>query len=484
MKKHIAILAHWRSLLVLLALLLSTACATAPPAPATADQGAAAAEATTAEASSAAPSSELEGKLTVTFWGNENDVNSQKAAMTKFMELHPKVEIEVLEGSGCGADYAACKTMIAGGTMVDVFVPGIWNYNAMVNDGVLTPIEDLMQRDNVKVEEFATPVIAGLKAISDGKIYGLPMGYNVQSLYFNKDMFDAAGLAYPDPDGNYTWDDVRNWAKTLTLDENGKNAADPAFDPKKTTQWGYATLATVPIAPGYEPTLLAFGGSAMKLPDRQTCNMEDPKSIEGWQFIQDMLYKDNSTVTPDVNQEMAGYQRWVSGQVAMQQGSHEQVLLVAQQNPEMKYDMAALPKGSAGNASVVQMHIWSIWSGSENKELAWELIKWLATDGTCGDYGPGGLYSNMMGLIPAYGDLANGECFAKAAGEPEHVAQAQLGPLDRPLTTYPTTYNQKTDMINGQDGFGPALTAVVMNEQSAAEALAGVCATVDDLMIK
>jgi multiple sugar transport system substrate-binding protein len=472
-------------LVVLVATIFSLAACTAAPTPTLAPAAPATTEVKPTDKPAEPTVKELSGKIRAIFWGNDNDVNSQKAGVKKFIELHPKVTVEVLEGNGCGADYAACKTMIAGGTMVDLFSSGIWDYNAMINDGgVVELLDPFMTRDNVKVSDFAAPAIAGMKALKDNKIYGLPMGFNVQSFWYNKDMFDKAGLKYPDPMGNYTWEDVRAWSKELTIDENGKTAKDPAFDPKKIKQWGYATWAATGSAPGYEPTLLAYGGSSMTLPDRQKCNMENPKSIEGWQLIQDMIYKDHTTVPPDAYQEMAGWQRWVTGTVAMQQGSGEQAMLVASTNPTLKYDMAALPKGPAGNASVVQMHIWNIWAGSKNKELAWEVLKFLATDGTCGNYGPNGEYSNMMGLVPAYKDLALGECFAKAKGEPANVAAAQLEPLKWPLTTYPGTYNQKTDMLNGQDGFGPALASLTTNEKSAADSLKGVCDKVNALMLK
>lgn len=420
-----------------------------------------------------------EGSLKAIVWGNAQDIDSQTTAVNKYMELYPQVKVEITQGD-CGVSFPACKTLIAGGTMPDVFVPGIWGYNGMVNQSVLEDLEPYIQRDALAVTDFNPKSIESLRALSDGKLYGLPMGYNCQSLYFNQDMFDKAGIAYPPPDGNYTWQDVRDWAKAMTLDGNGNNGTSPDFDGNSVTQWGFTTLAVTQGAAAYDNMLIAFGGSTMSLPDRQTCNLEHPDSIRAWQFIQDIIHVDKSTVGPDANQEQAGYLRWVTGQVAMQTGSHEQVGLVHEQNPTMRFDMAPLPKEKAGNATNVQYHIWSIFQGSKNKDLAWHLVRWLATDGATMGAADGN--APLMNLIPAYKDAALGPAFLQKPGEPAHLKEAQLDPTAWPLCVYPTGYNQKTDEISGQDGWGPALDDIISNRKTATEALTGINAKIDAIM--
>lgn len=433
--------------------------------------------ATTAAAGATANNPPPAGTLSVSVWGGPPDVESVKAATAAYTKLYPQVKFDIRQ-SDCGPDYSICKTLIAGGSMTDLVIPGIWNYNRMVLDGAIQEVQSFVDRDKLNLGDFNPTIIGALKSQKDTKLYGLPMGYNVQSLYFNKDMFDKAGLAYPPADGNYTWQDLRAWAKKLTLDESGNSAESPNFNPNKIKQWGFYTGAanTSPGGPGYEPLLNAFGGSVMTLPDHQKCNLENPDTIRGWQFIQDMLWKDHSTVTPDANQEQAGFLRWVGGSVAMQQGSHEQVGLVNTQNPTLKFDMAPLPKEKAGNATSTQLHIWAMFSGTKNKELAWNAIKWLATDGNVGAYG------TQMGLVPAYKDLALGDAFLKAPKEPAHLKEAQLDPTKWALSGFPSPYNQNTDAIGGQDGFGPALQDIVTNKKSAADAVKGVCAKVDAIM--
>jgi multiple sugar transport system substrate-binding protein len=417
------------------------------------------------------------GQLTVFMWGGPPDIDTYEAAIANYREAFPDVEIELVDAAGCGASYAACKTLIAGGTMADVFVPGSWNYNAMANDGVLEDLTPLIESDpDLALEDFHPVTVEAVTSLRDGQVVGLPMGFNIQSLWYNKDMFDAAGLAYPPSDGDYTWDDVRDWATQLTLDGAGNTPAAADFDAARIEQWGFYNHFVWPWGNGYDPILFAFGGSAMTLPDRQSCNLEHPDSVRAWQFIQDLMWTDHSTMKPDAHAEQVGFLRWVGGQVAMQQGSFEQAKLVEDQNPGLNYDIAPLPRGDAGNATVIQVHMWSIFSGSANKDLAWHLVSWIATEGSVGDFG------SIMTLIPAYRDFALGEYFVDASYAPANTKAAQLDPLDWDLTTYPSMYNERTDQIQGSDGFGDALSAILNNKQSAEEALSGVCARVDAVM--
>lgn len=71
----------------------------------------------------------------------------------------------------------------------------------------------------------------------NGRLWGLPDSATPEVVYYNKAMFDAAGLAYPND--TWTWDDMRAAAIKLTLDTAGRRPGDPGFDPKAIRQWGW-----------------------------------------------------------------------------------------------------------------------------------------------------------------------------------------------------------------------------------------------------
>ena len=421
----------------------------------------------------------LSGDLTFAVWGNEQDVGTLKSVAAAFQKKNPKVSIKIIL-SDCGPSYAECKKLIAGGSMPDVIVPGIWNYNSMVDDAVLANLEPYIKHDGLNVKDFAPSVLKAVRSLKDKNLYGLPMGFNVQSLYYNKTLFDQAKLAYPPANGNYTWDDLRKWARALTLDANGNKPGSAAFNPARIKQWGYTTEAVNGQAAHLDALLFAFGGSLMKLPSRQTCNIESPATVRGLQFLQDMVWKDHSVVSRNDFTETPGYLRFRQGQVAMQMASHEQVGGLRSDSPDLRYDMAALPKGIAGNATAIQIHIWAMYNKSPKKDLAWQFIKWAATDGAVS--GAADRLVPIMNLQPVYKDLASGVAFAKAAGEPSGVVAAQVTPAGWPRTTVPSAFNAKTDDILGQDGLAPVLTDIMLNKKTAAAAVSGACAKINTVM--
>ncbi len=401
----------------------------------------------------------------VMLWGNDADISSIKAAAEGFSSAHPEVTVE-WETGDCGVDYAACKTLVAGGNVPDVFVMGSWNYFEAALDGVTTDLTDRLAASETSEDDFTSTIISALKSPDGGALYGLPMGYNVQSLFYNKAMFDAAGLEYPPADGSYTYDDLRDWSAKLTLDSSGRNAQSPDFDADNIEQYGYFNFAAAPIEPGYAPVLAAFGGGILGGEARNVCTADSQGTIDGFQWLQDLMWQDHSAITPQLQQEEPGYARWVRGQVAMQQGSHEQVIAVQQQNPELDYDIAALPAGSAGNATLAQIHVWVMSEASTVKDAAWEFLHYMATDGS----------GNQMGLIPAFQDVALGPDFAQAEGEPAGLVQAQIEPAEWDLTFTNVDPSVVWSGVASQDGIGPALEDIIMNRATASEALSGICA--------
>lgn len=400
----------------------------------------------------------------VMLWGNDQDITSIKDAAAGFESANPEITVE-WESGDCAVDYAPCKTLVAGGNMPDVVVAGSWVYYQLANDGVIADVTPYLEASGTSRDDFTPTILDALTSPSDGGLYGLPMGYNIQSLFYNKDMFDAAGLEYPPADGSYTYDDLADWAAQLTLDDAGRNADDPDFDPDGIQQYGYFNFAAQPIEPGYAPVLAAFGGGILGGDARNECTADSDGTIEGFQWLQDRMWQDHTAITPQLHQEEPGAARWVRGQVAMQQGSHEQVPAVQQQNPELNYGIAALPAGPAGNATLAQIHIWVMSEQSDVKDAAWEFIHYMSTEGA----------GKQMGLIPAYQDVALGENFALAEGEPEGLVEAQIDPAGWDLTFTNVDPSTVWTAVASQDGIAPAIEDIIMNRSTAAEALGGIC---------
>lgn len=148
------------------------------------------------------------GDVTVTYTnfisngGNEDNLATIVAA---FEQENPGITVDVTTLPY--ADYfTALQTDLAGGTVADVFDIEYANYAAYQANGVLAPLEgiDTSPYQASLAEAYAT----------DGVSYALPSSFSNVVLYYNADLFDAAGLDYPTSD--WTWADEETAAEALT----------------------------------------------------------------------------------------------------------------------------------------------------------------------------------------------------------------------------------------------------------------------------
>lgn len=414
------------------------------------------------------PVSAPQGTLSIMSWGSDEDHASIEAIADAYAQEFPDVTIDFSIGD-CAIDVGACKTLIAANNMPDVVVSHNNPLTAEAEIGIIQNLDPLIERDGVDLDQFVPASIAGVVSASDGGHYALPMGYHIEVMYFNKALFDEADLDYPDPSGDYTYDDVREWALALTKDGSGNTAEEPDFDPEDVAQYG---VYISPNLNGFDPILLANGASMVALDDPTQCTIESPEAVETFQYIQDLMYKDHVAVTPASDQALAGKYQFAEGRVAMLMGAHWMTAIMQQQAPDLSYAVAALPAGSAGNASIVNVHSWAIAQESENTELAWHFLKWATGAGA----------APAMGLIPANTSVI-GPQFLEGPNEPENLQEAFIAPASWPLTVSPPEFgNSNWVQASGQDGLAPFLDKIFQNSAPAEEALSGACAVLDPIL--
>ena len=108
-------------------------------------------------------------------------------------------------------------TMCTSGEAPDVISLGLEAVNMAVSNDLLIPLDDIIESDEELTEkkaQYAPSLLEGF-TVKDS-LYGLPNGTQTMVIYYNKQMFDEAGLEYPQ-DG-WTWDQFRETAEKLTKD--------------------------------------------------------------------------------------------------------------------------------------------------------------------------------------------------------------------------------------------------------------------------
>ena len=148
------------------------------------------------------------GPVTITysnFISNNGNEENLQTIVDAFEKANPDIKVEVTTLPY--ADYGtALQTDLAAGTVSDVFDIEYSNYASYQANGVLAeiPVENGAAYKQSLLEAYQT----------DGTQYALPSSFSDVVLYYNKDLFDAAGIDYPTND--WTWADEKAAAEALT----------------------------------------------------------------------------------------------------------------------------------------------------------------------------------------------------------------------------------------------------------------------------
>lgn len=192
-------------------------------------------------------------------------------------------------------------------------------------------------------------------------------------LYYNQDLFDKAGVAYPTD--AWTWDDFRAAAQKLTVREGDQ-----------ASQWGIDLGYLLGWDGGWD--VVAWSNGAKLLDTNfqpQEIHLEDPKAIAALQYLQDLVYKDKVAPLPAEQKALSqAGGAFLSGKVAMVIDGCW--MLSSYKGSKFKLGMSVIPQGSAGRANAMWYAAQLvIYKDSKNQKLAWEFAKWLATDQTANE---------------------------------------------------------------------------------------------------
>lgn len=168
------------------------------------------------------------GKVTVRFatWDSAEDLDEQQALADKFNASQDKITVTI-EAYGDDFDTKIAASM---GSNDAPDVMYMWNYPAY--SGGLEPLNSYIDKEGAGFKDNYYAAMWPYNSIGDN-IYGMPVGYTTHVLFFNKDMFDKAGISYPTAD--WTWQDVYDASKAITEaydDGNTKGFVFPIeYDP-------------------------------------------------------------------------------------------------------------------------------------------------------------------------------------------------------------------------------------------------------------
>lgn len=269
-----------------------------------------------------------------------------------------QTEIEVVYEPIPGQYYPKLLAMLVSKTAPDVFYLDVsWFKPFLAKQKILVKIDDLMAATGMKRDVFV-PALVDAFTGPDGGMYGIPKDFNAYALFYDKDAFDRAGLAYPTPD--WTLDDLEANAKKLTVD--GRHGFVYMND--KVEWW-------LPMAESWGASVFDASGR---------CGLASPDAVASLDFYARLELVDHCAIHP--SEVGAKYVEDAFGRraAAMAYDGSWLIPYLQESNPEVRYGVTELPKGPKGRSNLLFTVAYAIPQTSEHPKEAWKVIEYLSSE--------------------------------------------------------------------------------------------------------
>ncbi|WP_223589531.1 ABC transporter substrate-binding protein [Neobacillus bataviensis] len=307
-------------------------------------------------------------EITYGFW-DKKQVPAVEEIVKLFNEKYPNIKVKT-ELTPYGQYFQKLETAATGGALPDV----MWMNGAHVEqyaDGkVILPISDLAKKDNFSLDNYPKSLI-DLYTVN-GKVYGIPKDFDTTGLWYNKKIFDEAGVPYPDE--TWDWNKLKEVAKKLTNKDKGI--------------WGYAAL--MGNQGGYYDFIWQNGGYIIS-DDGKSVGFDQPEAIEALKYNISFI-KEGLSPTQAQMTETAASELFSSGKIAMM---FDGPWMVPEYKNNPDLNVAVVPKGKQ---RAVAIHGLSnvIAANTKHKDAAWKFVQFL------GSKEAAEIYAKTGTVIPAF----------------------------------------------------------------------------------
>lgn len=307
--------------------------------------------------SSDSESSDGDVTLRYSIW-NQGQVEPMEKIIDEFEEENPGVTVK-LETTPFKEYFTKMDAAAQGDELPDVFWMNGLNVEKYAVNDMIKPLNDDISDSDIDLENYPE----GISELYDleGKQYGIPKDFDSVVLVYNKEMFDEAGVDYPDE--SWDWDKFVEASKELTdTDEN---------------IYGFASYQDDQTY--YFNTVLSNGGYIIS-DDKKKSGFGEPETIEGIQKLVDMI--DEHKVSPSHNQMVDNPPKdmFMAGKVAMIfDGTWNLVEYAENDYTTDKIDIAVLP--SLKERKAVTNGLGYVMSNNtDHPEEAWKFMEFLGSE--------------------------------------------------------------------------------------------------------
>jgi len=387
---------------------------------------------------------------------NDQQIEVQKKVVADFNAANPDIDLELTLAATNTAAYDTLSTLIASGNGPDIVGPvGYAGSNAF--SGQWLDLAPLVKSTGYDLSQFPAELTA-LYQTPDG-LLGLPFAVYPSFIYYNKDIFDEAGVAYPPheygakyvaadgKESEWNWDTLASIAKYLTVDANGNDATSADFDPSKIEQFGF-----IHQWGAARNDMSSFGGGVFWDPATNKVSIPDNWRAQAhWEW--DALWKDhfypNSTYEAS---SILAPSAFASGHVAMARTHLWYTCCMA--DLKANWSIASLPSYNGNFYSTVDADTFRILKTTKNPEAAFKVLTYLQGEAS-------------LQLLTAYGALparvADRQSYYDELAKKYPTADIDTKVIEDSLK-YAVTPHHESDFPNfqkGQDRFAAFRTLLL-----------------------
>lgn len=294
-------------------------------------------------------------KLVMSLWDEE-----QNKTMKKMIEVYekenPNVTVET-QLTTWSEYWTKLEASVTGGDAADIVWVNMLKAEGYVDAGVLMDVSEVAKELDVEAN-FPKALVDGYTY--DGKIYAIPKDFDTNGLFYNKELFDKAGVAYPTEE--WTLDDMQKAGEQLKAKlGEGEFASAVAYNSGQTT---------------YQGSIYANGGYILN-EDKTKAGWDDPKTIAGiepWlKQIQTGVSATQEQMADTLPDAMFG-----AGKLAMLLAGNYMVSTFEQNEAiKGKYDVVSRPSFNGKKTDVINGLGYAVNAQTKNKEEALKFLTWL-----------------------------------------------------------------------------------------------------------
>lgn len=252
--------------------------------------------------------------------------------------------------------YTKLQTTLAGDSAPDLFWLAQEYVIPYAAKGVLLDLSSHLQQDDrpaARLDGYFAPILDTVRY--QGGVYGLPWIAQPVILYYNKKLFQEAGV--PFPDDSWTWDTFKDAAAKLTRDTDGDGKPDV---------YGFTLNGWPPVA-----MFIWQAGGDLVGPDGTTAPIDSPEAIQAVKFYQELIYNPKYAPPQEVINEQGFADMFKAGKVAMFMGGASDDL---DRVPGLDVGVARVPAGPKGRTTFAWTAATSVWAKTPHPKEAVEAL--------------------------------------------------------------------------------------------------------------